>query len=75
MSFLKFPSATVHTLLQHWAEHMKSPEHAKEKERAQKRDSENAEAVREKERQLEVKKKVHILRHQIRLHYTNKLYD
>ena len=46
MSFLKFPSAKVHTLLEHWAEYMRSPDHAKEKARAQKLDPGNAEAVR-----------------------------
>ena len=51
MSFLKFPAAAVHTLLRHWAEYMKSPEHAKEKARAQKLDAGNAEAKLEKERQ------------------------
>ena len=34
MSFLKFPAARVHTLLQDWAKYMKSPEHEKEKVRA-----------------------------------------
>ena len=66
MSFLRFPSATVHTLLQHWAEYMKSADHAKEKARAQTLDPGNAEAVREKEQQQKVKLKVHSLRHQIR---------
>ena len=66
MSFLKFPSATVHTLLLHWAQHMKSEAHAQEKQRAQKLDKENAEAVCEKQRQQEMKKKVHSLRHRIR---------
>ena len=55
MSFLKFPAATAHTLLQHWAEYMRSPEHAKEKVRAQKLDAGNAEAVIEKERQQKLK--------------------
>ena len=45
MSFLKFSSATVHTLLEHWAEYMMSPEHANEKTRAQRVDLSNAEAV------------------------------
>jgi hypothetical protein len=66
MSFLKFPSATVHTLLQHWGEYTRSPEHAKEKARALRLDPGNVEAVREKERQIEVKKKLHSLRHQKR---------
>ena len=66
MSFLKFPSETVHTLLLHWAQHMQSEAHAHEKQRAQKLDEENAEAVCEKQRQQEMKKKVHTLRHRIR---------
>ena len=45
---------------------MRSPEHAKEKTRALRLDPDNAEAVRARERQLEIKKKVHCLRHQIR---------
>ena len=66
MSILKFPAATAHTLLQHWAEYMRSPEHAKEKVRAQKLDAGNAQAVIEKERQQKLKMKLHRLRHQIR---------
>ena len=66
MSFLKFPSATVHTLLMDWARYMNSDEHAREKARALKLDPGNAEAVREKERQLEVKRKLHSLKHQER---------
>ena len=45
---------------------MASPEHAKEKARALLLDEGNAEAVLEKERQLNVKVKVHSLRHQKR---------
>ena len=56
----------VRTLLQEWAEYMRSPEHAQEKARALRLDPGNTEAVREKERQLKVKQKVHSLRHLIR---------
>ena len=66
MSFLKFPAARVHTLLQDWAKYMKSPEHEKEKVRAQRLDTGNAEAVLEKKRQGKLKMKLHRLRHQIR---------
>ena len=66
MSVLKFPSAAVHALLQHWAEYMKSPGHTKEKARARRLDPSNKEAVREKEHQIDVKQKVHSLRHQMR---------
>ena len=59
-------AAAVHTLLQDWADYMKSPAHAQEKARALKLDRSNATAVLEKERQLKVKKTVHSLRHQIR---------
>ena len=45
---------------------MKSPEHEKEKVRAQRLDTGNAEAVLEKERQEKLKMKLHRLRHQIR---------
>ena len=66
MSFLKFPSAMVDTLLEDWARHMKSDHHAKEKARAQKVDESNAQAVFERQQRLEVKKQVYSLRHQIR---------
>ena len=56
----------VRTLLQEWAEYMRSPEHAQEKARALRLDPRNTEAVREKERQLKVKQKVHSLRHLMR---------
>ena len=55
MSFLKFPAATAHTLLQHWAEYMRSPEHAKV--RAQKLNAGNAQAVIEKEHQHDVNRR------------------
>ena len=45
---------------------MGSPEHAKEKVRAQKLNAGDAEAVLEKERQQKLKMKLHRLRHQIR---------
>ena len=66
MSFLKFPAARVNALLQHWAEYMKSPEHAKEKFRTQRLDTGNEEAVLEKEGQQKLKMKLHRLRHQRR---------
>ena len=66
MSFLKFPFAMVHTLLQGWVEYMKSPEHETEKARAQRLDTGDAKAVTEKQHQQELKMKVHSLRHQIR---------
>ena len=66
MSCLKSPSATVDTLLHSWAKYMQSPEHDKEKKRAQKVDPANEEAVNEKNRQVELKMRVHSLRHQLR---------
>ena len=65
LSFLKF-SAAVDTMLLHWADYMRSEEHAKEKARAQKADAGDAESVLEKERQEKLKMKLHRLRHRIR---------
>ena len=56
----------VRTLLQDWAEYMRSPEHAQEEARALRLTPGNTEALRERERQLKVKQKVHSLRHLIR---------
>ena len=79
MSFLKFPSTRIHDLLYNWAQYMKSPEHMREKNRAERLDPDNAEAVREKERQIALKLKVHSLRHMVRqmkrLHSKNILYS
>ena len=66
MSFLKFPSTMVRTVLQEWAEYLESPECAKDKARASKLDSASAKAFRVKEHQLRVKHKVHSLKHLIR---------
>ena len=56
----------VGTLLQEWAEYMKSPEYVKEKTRAAKLDPTDAKAVLQKEHEQRVKHKVHSLRYQIR---------
>ena len=57
MSFLKFPSVKVGTLLRAWAAYMKDPELAKERIRAAKLNPGDDIAVAEKERQLVLKKK------------------
>ena len=66
-------------MLYNWAQYMKSPEHMREKNRAERLDPDNAEAVREKERQIALKLKVHSLRHMVRqmkrLHSKNILYS
>ena len=56
----------VNTLLESWAEYLYSDEYLKEKARAQKLDETNAEAVNEKRRHLELKMRVHHLRHRVR---------
>ena len=66
LALLKHPIATVNTLLDHWAQYLKSPEYQQEKARAQKLDENNADAVNEKFKQLELKTRVHHLRHQVR---------
>ena len=66
MACLKSPSATVHTLLQAWARYMHSEEHEREKARAKKNKPEDEEAVNEKNFQVDLKMKVHSLRHQLR---------
>ena len=65
MYFLKFPITMVRTLLEEWADYMKSPEYAKEKVRAQRLEPRNQTAMREQEDQLRLQEKVHSLRHQI----------
>ena len=45
---------------------MRSPEHGKEKARAQKIDPQDEETVKEKQQQVNLKIKVHSLRHQLR---------
>ena len=66
IAFLKHPAAMVNTLLEWWAQYLESPEYLQEKARAQKLDETNAEAVDEKNRQVQLKFKVHRLRHQVR---------
>ena len=56
----------VNTLLESWAQYLDAPQYLKEKARAQKLDEANAEAVNEKNRQLDLKMRVHRLRHQVR---------
>ena len=56
----------VDTLLESWAQYLASSQYQKEKARAQKLDEANAEAVNEKRRLLELKMRVHRLRHQVR---------
>jgi hypothetical protein len=67
LALLKHPTAMVNTLLEAWAQYLESPEYLKEKARSQKLDESNAEAVSEKQRHLELKMRVHHLRHQVRL--------
>ena len=66
IAFLKHPAAMVNTLLEWWAQYLESPEYLQEKARAQKLDESNAEAVDGKNRQVQLKLKVHRLRHQVR---------
>ena len=56
----------VDTLLESWAQYLASSQYQKEKARAQKLDEANAEAVNEKRCHLQLKMKVHRLRHQVR---------
>ena len=56
----------VKTLLESWAQYLESPQYLNEKGRAQKLDETNAEAVNEKRRHLQLKMRVHHLRHQVR---------
>ena len=56
----------VNTLLESWARYLESSQYLNEKARAQKFDGTNAEAVNEKRLQLELKMRVHQLRHRIR---------
>ena len=66
LALLKHPTAMVNTLLESWAQYLESPQYLKEKARAQKFDETNAEAVNEKRRHLQLKMRVHHLRHQVR---------
>jgi hypothetical protein len=66
IALLKHPTAMVNTLLESWAQYLESPQYLKEKARAQKPDETNAEAVNEKRRHLQLKMRVHHLRHQVR---------
>ena len=63
---LLHPAAIVNTLLESWAQYLESPQYLQEKTRAQKLNETNAEAVNEKHRQVQLKMKVHRLRHQVR---------
>ena len=56
----------VNTLLEWWADYLESPEYLRERARAQRVDETNAEAVNEKQRQVQLKMKAHSLRHQVR---------
>ena len=56
----------VNTLLGWWANYLESPEYLRERARARRVDETNAEAVNEKQRQVQLKMKAHSLRHQVR---------
>jgi hypothetical protein len=64
LALLKHPTAMVNTLLELWAQYMESDEYLKEKVRAQEADENN---LAEKNRLLDLKIRVHRLRHQVRL--------
>ena len=66
LALLRHPTAMVNTLLESWAEYLESPQYLQEKARAQKLDETNAEAVNEKRRHLQLKMRVHHLRHRVR---------
>ena len=66
LALLRHPTAMVNTLLESWAEYLESSEYLEEKARAQKLDETNAEAVNEKRRHLQLKMRVHHLRHRLR---------
>ena len=59
IAFQKNPAAMVDTLLEWWAQYLESHRYLQEKTRAQKTD---AEAVNEKDRQVQLKMKVQRLR-------------
>ncbi len=65
MAFLSHPPAKVDTLLAHWAHYMNSSEYEKQRRRSRKVIGDNAADVQEKEEQMQVKIKVHALRHQL----------
>ena len=66
LALLKHPTATVNTLLDELRQYLQSPQYQQEKARAQKPDENNADAVSEKRHQLQLKMRVHHLRHQVR---------
>ena len=66
IALVKHPTATLHSLLESWAKYLESPEYLKERARARKVRVSDAEATLEKSRQVELKMKVHRLRHQVR---------
>ena len=65
-ALLKHPTAVVNTLLESWARYLASPQYQQETRRAQMVDKANAHAVNKKRRQVQLKLRVHRLRHQIR---------
>ena len=66
IALVKHPTAKLHSLLESWAKYLESPEYKKERARARKVDESDAQAILEKSRQVELKMKVHRLRHQVR---------
>ena len=66
LALLKHPTAMVNTLLESWAQYLESPQYLKEKACGQRFDETDAEAVNEKRLQLELKMRVHQLRHRVR---------
>ena len=66
LALLEHPTATVNTLLDEYGKYLQSPQYQQEKARAQKLDENNADAVNEKGHLLQLKMRVHHLRHQVR---------
>ena len=66
LALLKHPKAMLNSLLEAWAQYLESPQYLQERERSRKQDESNQEAMEVKRRQVELKMKVHRLRHQVR---------
>ena len=65
-ALLKHPTAMVNTLLESWAQYLDSPQYQQETRRAQIVDKTNRRAAKKKRRQVQLKMRVHRLRHQVR---------
>ena len=65
-ALLKYPSCQIFSIVTSLAVYFETQEYEKERKRAQKVDTENAEAMEEKKRQIVLKKKVHVLRSRLR---------